>query len=829
MSDFSRKIDDSIESNRNYYTPQSSASWSTSDLGGFDFAGPLLEFDQVKDQIAGYTKTVVGGERSRSLVPTKDLLEIVTRLQETSEARQYLETGSGLEFGPDQDFRELLQRALLGGLLRGEELFAVRELLRAARFNRTELGRQVEVPMLTGISESLPELSDLERVISGAISPAGEVLDNASPVLHNLRQEVRLAQSRLNEIMERNLRRLQRAEVVQEPLITQRNGRMVLLIKSEMRYRVPGIVHDVSDSGATVFVEPMPAIEVGNRWRESRLAEAREVERILRQLSGMVGLSGEDLLLTLDLMARLDLDIAKARYAEAMNAVAPWVDDQGVAERRLKLVRARHPLLTGAVVPVSVDLDRDNGVMLITGPNAGGKTVTLKTVGLLALMAQSGLHIPAEEAHFPRFDGVYADIGDQQSIQQSLSTFSSHITNLKGMMSRSTSNSLVLVDELGSSTDPEEGSALASAVLRYFQRIGSFVVATTHHRGVARFVQDQPGMVNASVDLDPTTLEPTYHVALGIPGRSYALTIAARLGVPKEVIDDALASISPVERVTENLLQELQQERLVVDALRQEAEIATSEVLRKQRELDAQLADVESAKANLVEESRQELQGRLSEILGKLSKAERSLDAAEISYSAEASANVRFRQEIQADRSDLKDVQRQLESPDWSPIEVERIPWQQILKEGDRVYIRGVSQAVEVISPADDQDRVEVLLGTMRAKIPVYQLERKAEGHNVPVPQGVHLDRAPRKESVKSSNAELDLRGMRVDEALSHVDEALNDAVLDGTGSIRMIHGKGTGALRRAVREYLGGHPLVMSAEDGEGPGGDGVTVAELG
>ena len=760
---------------------------------------------------------------------TKNLLEIVTRLQETSEARQYLEIGSGLEFGPDQDFRELLQRALLGGLLRGEELFAVRELLRAARFNRTELGRQVEVPMLTGISENLPELSDLERVISGAISPAGEVLDNASPVLHNLRQEVRQAQNRLNEIMERNLRRLQRAEVVQEPLITQRNGRMVLLIKSEMRYRVPGIVHDVSDSGATVFVEPIPAIEVGNRWRESRLAEAREVERILRQLSGMVGLSGEDLLLTLDLMARLDLDIAKARYAEAMNAVAPWVDDQGVAERRLKLVRARHPLLTGAVVPVSVDLDRDNGVMLITGPNAGGKTVTLKTVGLLALMAQSGLHIPAEEAHFPRFDGVYADIGDQQSIQQSLSTFSSHITNLKGMMSQSTANSLVLVDELGSSTDPEEGSALASAVLQYFQKIGSFVVATTHHRGVARFVQDQPGMVNASVDLDPTTLEPTYHVTLGLPGRSYALTIAARLGVPKEVIDDALASISPVERVTENLLQELQQERRVVDELRQEAEIATSEVLRKQRELDAQLADVESAKANLVEESRQELQGRLSEILGKLSKAERSLDAAEISYSADASANVRFRQEIQADRSDLRDVQRQLESADWSPIEVERIPWQQILKEGDRVYIRGVSQAVEVISPADDQDRVEVLLGTMRAKIPVYQLERKAEGHNIPVPRGVHLDRALRKEAVKSSNAELDLRGMRVDEALSHVDEALNDAVLDGTGSIRMIHGKGTGALRRAVREYLGGHPLVMSAEDGEGPGGDGVTVAELG
>ena len=783
-------------------------------LGGFNFAGPLLEFDRVREQIAGHTKTVVGGERARTLAPTKDLLEIAARLQETSEARQYLEGGDGLEFGPDQDFRELLQRALLGGLLRGEELFAVRELLRAARLNRTELGRQEEIPMLTGVSDSLPQLGDLERVISGAISPSGEVVDNASPVLHNLRQEARQAQSRLNEIMERNLRRLQRAEVVQEPLITQRNGRMVLLIKSEMRYRVPGIVHDVSDSGATVFVEPMPAIEVGNRWRESRLAEEREVERILRQLSGMVGLSGEDLLLTLDLMARLDLDMAKARYSAAINAVAPWVADQEVSERHLKLVRARHPLLTGAVVPVSVDLDRNQGVMLITGPNAGGKTVTLKTVGLLALMAQSGLHVPAEEAHFPRFDGVYADIGDQQSIQQSLSTFSSHITNLKNIMSRATVHSLVLVDELGSSTEPEEGSALASALLRYFQKIGSFVVATSHHRGVARFVQDQEGMVNASVDLDPETLEPTYLVTLGLPGRSYALTIAARLGVPQDVIEDAMSGISPTERETEGLLHELQQERRVVADLRQEAEIAMTDAARKQRELDAQLSDVESAKANLIEESRQELQSRITGILERLSKAERSLESAEIHQNAEAQANALSRKEIQANRSDLRDVQRQLESPAWSPIEVERVPWQEILKEGDRVYIRGISQPVEVISPVDGQERVEVLLGTMRAKIPVYQLERQAEGHPAAASQGVYLDRAPR-EPVKSPGSELDLRGMRVDEALSRVDEALNDAALDGVSFIRMIHGKGTGALRRAIREYIGGHPLVISAEDG--------------
>lgn len=804
------------------------------DLGGFDFAGRLLEFDKVREQLVNHTHTVVGAERARSLSPTLDLLDIATRQQETSEAKQYLDDGGGLEFGPDQDFREILQRALLGGLLRGDELFAIRELLRAARFDRTELSRHEEIPLLASIGESIPELGDLERTLSGSISPVGEVLDNASPVLHNLRQDARNAQNRLNDIMERNLRRLQRVDVLQEALITQRNGRMVLLIKAEMRYRVPGIVHDVSDSGATVFVEPMPAIDVGNRWREARLAEDREVERVLRQLSGMVGLSGEDLMLTLDQIARLDLDIAKARYSKVIKAVAPWVSEQEVSDRRLRLVRARHPLLTGNVVPVSIDLDRDQEVLLITGPNAGGKTVTLKTVGLLAIMAQAGLHVPAEEAHFPRFDGIYADIGDQQSISESLSTFSSHITNLKGIMSRATVNSLVLVDELGTSTDPEEGSALASAVLRYFQKIGSFVVGTTHHRGVARFVQEQPGMVNASVDLDPTTLEPTYHVTLGLPGRSYALTIAARLGVPQEVIDDARTGISPVEQATEGLLQELQQERRVVEELRQEAEIARADSARKQRELDVQLADVESAKANLVEDSRQELQSRIGGILDRLARAERTLEAAEMRQDAEARvraaarAETETKQQMQAHRDEIKEVQRELDSTSWSPIDVERTPWQETLKEGDRVYIRGIAQPVEVISAADSQERIEVLLGTMRAKIPVYQLERKADADPTAAAQGVYLSRSSSRAPRRGPSPELDLRGMRVDEALSRVDNALNDASLDGASSVRLIHGKGTWALRTAIREYLGGHPLVISAQDGEGAGGDGITVAEL-
>jgi DNA mismatch repair protein MutS2 len=782
-------------------------------LDGFRQAGSLLEFDQIRQQLAAYTRTVVGRERAMSLTPSQDVLEIATRQQETTEARQFLEQSGALEFGPEQDFRELLQRALLGGLLRGIELYAVRELAGAARYDRSVLARQERMPMLARIAGDIPDVSQLERDITGAISPAGEVLDHASPVLGRLRIEARQAQNRLNEVMERNLRRLQRQELVQEPLITQRNGRMVLLIKTEMRPRVPGIVHDVSDTGATVFVEPMQAVDLGNRWREARLAQEREEERVLRQLSGLVGESGEDLLLTLDLVARLDLNTAKARYSAALKAVPPWLASQETPERSLKLVRARHPLLPGMVVPVTVELGTETGVMLITGPNAGGKTVALKTVGLLAIMAHAGLHVPADEAHFPCFDGVYADIGDQQSIQQSLSTFSSHMTNLISIMNRATVRSLVLADELGASTDPEEGSALASGILRYFRDRGVFLVATTHHRGVARTAQEQPGMVNASVDLDPGTLEPTYHLTLGMPGRSYALTIAARLGIPGPIIEDARSGISPAQEATDNLLHELQQERLLAGRLREEAEEARTQAARQQRDLEEQLSSVESAKAALVEEARQELQDRIAGILDGLRRAERLLESPETPV------------QVQQQRAEIREVQRQLESTAWQPIEVKRSRWQESLREGDRVYVRGISQPVEVITPPDEQDRVEVLLGAMRAKIPVYQLERRAEGHAVAARQGVYLSRttAPRR-----SGGDLDLRGLRVDDAVAMVEAALNNAALDGVGEFRIIHGKGTGALRRAVREYLADHPLVVSAANGEGPGGDGVTVVEI-
>ncbi len=857
-------------------------------LGGFEQAGRLLEFDKVLAQLAEYASTAPGRERVVSLEPSGDLLEVATRQQETTEARRYIDGGGSLEFGPEQDISELIHRALLGGLLRGEELYAVRAFARAARFDREELSRKEELPLLSSLTSNIPELGHLDREIGSAISPAGEALDYASPVLGRLRAESRQAQNRLNEIMERNLRRFQRADVVQEPLITQRNGRMVLLIKTEMRPRVAGIVHDVSDSGATVFVEPMAAVDMGNRWREARLAEEREVERVLRQLSARVGETAEDLLLALDIVARLDLDVAKARYSSALRAAPPVIEDaeenvphlnpppggegnpppggegnpppggEGIGDgeqtalRRMRLSRARHPLLPGDVVPISLSLDSERGVLLITGPNAGGKTVALKTVGLLAMMAHAGLHVPADEARFPGFDGIYADIGDQQSIQQSLSTFSSHITNLLSIMQRATGRSLALVDELGTSTDPEEGAALASAVLRHFQRMGVFLVGTTHQRGVARTVQDHPGMLNASVDLDPVTLAPTYQLTVGLPGRSYALTIASRLGLPQEIIEDASAGVSPVEQATESLLRELQQERRTVEQLKDEAESSRLAAVRLQRELEEQLGSVEATKTELVEEARRDLQLRTGGILDRLQQAERSLlqplagppagEPAAMSTASHAAGQGRTpatgrerQEELRDNQLVMREVQRELDDANWQPIEIIRTPWQERLKSGDRVYVRGISQPVEVISAPDkpsgsgQAQRVEVLLGTMRAKIPVYQLQSLAEGHPAAARQGVYLGRAQNRPAApRRPDPEMDLRGLRVDEAIARVDTALNDAALDGVGMLRIIHGKGTGALRRAIREYLSSHPLVSSAADGEGPGGEGVTVAQL-
>lgn len=859
-------------------------------MGGFAPARTLLEFDHIRQQLAGYARTILGREYALELSPTADLREIAHRQQETEEARRFLDSGNpsqALEFGPAADLREYAQRAALGGVLRGAELNEIRQLTQAASHNRRGLRRREEMPLLAALADNLPDLSGLEAAIRDAVSPAGELLDDASPDLRQLRRESRAAYQQLNEVMQRSLRRYQRRAVTQEPIITQRNSRLVLLIKTDFKSQAPGIVHDVSDSGATVFIEPLAAIEPGNRWRESRLAEEREEERVLRALAGRVGERGEDLLLALDLLGRLDLAMAKGRYSADRRGVAPTIvpdvpdNPEAVAaalptarepearpRRQLRLTAARHPLLTERVVPISLELGGDNGVMVITGPNAGGKTVALKTVGLLALMAHAGLHIPAEEGIFPLLEGVYADIGDQQSIEQSLSTFSSHIRNLRSILEQVTPNSLVLIDELGTSTDPEEGAALAQAILTYLRQRGVLTIATTHHRGVARYVQEQPGMLNASVDLEPGTLEPTYRITMGLPGRSYALTIADRLGLTPEIVEQAKALVAPSLRAADELIQELQAERGIVSQLRLEAEQLRSQARAEQAETAARLATVEAARLELVETARQELQQRIGGLLEQLQQAERTLQRAQTAQAApspaaasipEATAGESLAElaaAVQERQETLQQARRELGAAHWQPIEVKRTPWQEKLQSGDRVYVRGIPRPVEVLGPPDAEEQVEVLLGTMRARIPVYQLEKPADkGLDADAAAADSPDAAAaapanppggasgsgvrfrhnrdagvyyRRPSPRQVKTELDLRGQRVEPALDQLENLLNQAALSGAAQVRIIHGQGTGALRRAVREHLQGHPLIAAAGPAAENGNDGVTVVEL-
>ena len=783
----------------------------------------LLEFNLVRERLASYTTFSPARELALELVPSTCHGEVVRLQQRTSEGRRLLEVGAAVDLSEAGDLRQVLTRVSLGGVLTGVELAETRRTLKSAREARAAVVGRREVPSLLAIARDVPVFRDLERELATSIGDSGEILDTASPVLREMRSETRTAYQRLMEFLERTMRRQERNNILQEPLITQRNGRMVLLVKTEMKHRLPGIVHDVSDSGATQFVEPMASVGLGNRWWEARLAEEREEERVLRSLSGRMEAQAQELAWGLDLLAQLDLAMAKARYSEAMAAAAPVVVES--TSQHLRLVDARHPLLEAGVVPITVKLGEEWPVLLVTGPNAGGKTVALKTVGLLTLMAQAGLHLPAGEATLSLFDGIYADIGDQQSIQRSLSTFSSHIQNLRDILAAATPRSLVLIDELGSSTDPEEGTALAKAVLRHFHGRGICLMATTHHREVAAFVQEHPGMLNASVELDPATLAPTFRLTLGLPGRSYALAIASRLGLEKGVVDDARGLLAPGHQRAEGLLSELQQERRLAEEVRRNAEAVLAEAEARSSRLEEELAAVQDTKAELIDEARHQLQRRVEELSRRLRNAERPATHPAMRPPPEQWEQTQPREALHQEAlKAVAQVGRELRGQEWRPPPTRRGDWLQHLKPGDRVYLRGIPKPVEVIAPPDEGGTLEVLLGTMRARLPAHQVDRPAHAKTTSTGDGVFVSRAPRQPVAR----ELDLRGARVEEALERLGAYLSDAALAGLSSVRISHGAGTGALRAAIRECLASHSLVKSAQRDPDSRGDTSTLADL-
>jgi len=791
-----------------------------------------LEFDKVLARLARHTSFSAGRALALALRPSTDYAEVVRRQRITAEAHRLLEMQPNLTFGGAHDVRPQAQKAALAGVLEAAELLDIQATLSLAVSLRNTIHRLgINLPLLTALAEGLADLSPLAAEISRCINPRSEVTDAASPMLSEFRRETRLAHDRLTAKLQRILSSPTGRHAAQEPIVTLRDGRYVIPVKAELRGQLPGIVHDVSSSGATVFLEPLDAVELGNAWRELQLEEHREVERILRALSAQVGQAAADIETTVQTLAELDLALAKAKLGEALACnELPYLSDdqpwlaQGPAE--LRLVNARHPLLTGEVVPISIWVGDSYSIVLITGPNTGGKTVALKTVGLLTLMAQAGLPIPADlGSRIPVFDSVHADIGDEQSIEQSLSTFSSHVGNIIHILAKAEPNSLVLLDELGAGTDPSEGTALAQAILHHLLDVGATTVATTHHGQLKLFAHVTPGIVNASVEFDLESLAPTYRLTIGLPGQSNALAIADRLGMPAEILERARQHIAPDRQELESLLAEIQRERQqAADAARAE-QIARREAEAIRAGLAEKLMAVDTEHDRTIERTRREMERELQQTRAALRTA-----AKEIARAERGAPSLRSGQAPAAAAKEALDAAKQkVEAVEERVEKVRRLRRRRRrtgplppIATGDRLWLRDLSQPAEALAPPDEHGELAVRLGAFHGRINVSEVEGVDKAEEVAT---VDTSLPPS----EPPPAELDVRGMSVGEALPLIDQHLDAAFRAGLPQVRIVHGKGTGTLRRGIRDALSEHPLVKSlSTPPPKEGGEGVTIVEV-
>ncbi|MCS7282468.1 MAG: endonuclease MutS2 [Anaerolineae bacterium] len=783
-----------------------------------------LELPKILERLAAHASFSVGAEKARHLTPSRNLSEVRERLATTAEARRFLAERPQTDLGGVRDLRPLVEAARRSVLLSPSDLLDIRQtLLVARRFRQVFAPLESAYPRLSAIVSRLALCPDLVEAIGRALDDRGEVRDDASPALARVRQELRVTHDRLMDRLQRIIASPENQPFLQEPLITMREGRYVIPLKAEFKGRIPGIVHDRSASGATLFIEPLAVVDLANAWRELQLQEAEEVRRILAELTARVAAHGEELIETVDALADLDLAFAAARYAEELNAAEPVMTD-GKPRRdhaRLALLQARHPLLDPAtVVPIDVVLDGETHVLVITGPNTGGKTVTLKTVGLMALMAQSGLHIPAAPgSSLPVFHAVYADIGDEQSIEQSLSTFSAHLTNILSFLHRADERSLVLLDELGAGTDPAEGSALARALLEAFRRKGAIILVATHYPELKAYAQLTPGVRNACVEFDPETLRPTYHLTIGLPGRSNAFAIARRLGLDEEIVRQAEALISREDRMTESLLADLHRLRLEAARARDEALAARAEARRLEEELRKRLAQIEEERAAILEAARREAQAEVERLREELRALRRKL--------GQIAAKPLPPQAIPQARETIADVEAELEELSEAAEETLQpppTPPSGPLRVGETVWVASLRATGQLLAVEDGEAEVQV--GALRVRVPVRELEWRPS----PTPPPTSSALRARATAVGAGvSPRLDLRGQTVEDALEQLDRHLDAAMLAGLPWVHIVHGKGTGALRQAVRDFLSRHPLVRSFRPGgDGEGGDGVTVAIL-
>jgi DNA mismatch repair protein MutS2 len=778
----------------------------------------VLEYEKMKKQLLEHVSSSLGRKKVEQLTPSTDFNKVKLWQAQTQEGANMLRLKGHVPLGGIFDIKPHLKRAKIRGLLHASELLEVASTIYGGRQLKKFIETMIEeeeadLPLLGEFARQIVPLTDLERAIKQCIDDNGHVLDSASPTLRTLRHQIRSFEANVRSKLEGITRSSNTAKMLSDAIVTIRNDRYVIPVKQEYRGAFGGIVHDQSASGATLFVEPQAVVEINNQLREAKAKEQREIERILSELSMQVSEHVDDLFVNVDVLAELDFIMARAHYGKAIRATQPILNNRGY----LLIKQGRHPLIPDdEIVPIDIELGHSYSSLVITGPNTGGKTVTLKTIGLLTLMAQSGLHVPAEEeSELAVFKHVFADIGDEQSIEQSLSTFSSHMTNIVDILGKVDHESLVLFDELGAGTDPTEGAALAIAILDDVYRRGARIVATTHYSELKGYAYNREGVMNASVEFDVETLSPTYRLLIGVPGRSNAFAISKRLGLEEKIIEQAKAHIDEDASQVESMIASLEQSQKSAESDWEEAEKALQEAEQLRFDLQKKLDDLEKEKERILAEAEQQAEQAVKD-----AKEEAEVIISELRDLQKQGVSVKEHQIIDA-KKHLEEAAPKLTK---QQKKVKRTAEKKReFKPGDEVKVLSFGQKGHIVEKVSEAE-YQVQMGIMKMKVEASDLQL------IDRPQPVETKPlATIRGSDHHVKPELDLRGERYEEAMLKVEKYLDDALLAGYASVSIIHGKGTGALRKGVKDLLKRHPHVKSARDGgANEGGLGNTVVEL-
>lgn len=785
----------------------------------------VLEYDKIVERLADRASSNLGKELAGELMPSTDFDEIKQALKETTDAVTCILRKGSPPLGGIHDIRSSIQRAVAGGMLNPGELLRVADVLRVSRKLKgyiTQDKMELEdTNTILLLCSNLGTNRTLEDRLDQSIESEDQLSDYASPALVSIRRDIRRLQDSIKDKLNSIIRSAQNKKIMQDAVVTLRGDRYVVPVKAEYRSQFPGLVHDISQSGATIFIEPLAVVEANNEIRQLKNKEEREIERILMELTGEVANNADLLTENVKLLSRIDFAFAKARLSLDIKGVEPVLN----TERRIVIKKGRHPLIDPAVVvPVDISLGDSFSTMIITGPNTGGKTVTLKTTGLFVLMAQAGLHIPAaENSEMCVFRKVFADIGDEQSIEQSLSTFSSHMKNIVNILNEVDEDSLVLFDELGAGTDPTEGAALATAILDRLTKRGIRTMATTHYSELKIYAMTTPGVQNACCEFDVETLRPTYRLLVGIPGRSNAFSISKRLGLDEGIIEDAKNFLTGEDIQFEELLSDIQKNRLETEKEREQATREMREIERLKEAAREQKKKIEDEKENILNQARKEARSILADARRQAEAIMERLKELEKAY---------HQQNAEREMMELKQNVRQKINELDERMAESVLPRKgyakppESLKPGDTVMIINLNQKGTVLEAPDKDGNVLIQAGIMKIKMHITQLRLVDEQRNI-----TDSIQNTRVSGVKSGNVglELDIRGLNIEEARVKIDKYIDDVVIAGLHEVSIIHGKGTGALRKGVHEFLSKHPHVKSFRLGKyGEGETGVTIVTI-